>query len=58
MDKCIRDVRAGAIGEETLVPSLLPNCSSPAETLYADDMVVVVNSRADMQDVAKDGGRQ
>ena len=39
MDKCIRDVRMRAIGEETL--------------LYADDVVVVANSTADIQDVAK-----
>ena len=44
MDKCIRDVRIGAIGEETL--------------LYADDVVVVANSRANIQGVPKDGGRQ
>ena len=39
MDKCIRDMRIGAIGEETL--------------LYAIDVVVVANSRVDIQDVAK-----
>ena len=38
MDKCIRDVRIGENGEETL--------------LYADDVVVMANSRSDMQDVA------
>ena len=39
MEKCIRDVRIGAIGEETL--------------LYANAVVVVANPRADIQDVAK-----
>ena len=39
MDKCIRDVRIGENGEETL--------------LYADDVVVMANSRTDVQDVAK-----
>ena len=39
MEKCTRDVRIGETGEEAL--------------LYADDVVVMVNSRTDMQDVAK-----
>jgi len=38
-DKCIREVRIGASGEETL--------------LYTNDVVVVANTRADIQDVAK-----
>lgn len=38
MDKCISDVRAAANGDETL--------------LYADDVVVMANSRTDIQDAA------
>ena len=39
MDKCIRDVKIGENGEKTL--------------LYADDVVVMVNSKTNIQDVAK-----
>ena len=38
MDKCIRDVKIGENGEETL--------------LYADDVVVMANSKTNIQDVA------
>ena len=38
MDKCIRDVKIGENGEETL--------------LYADDLVVMANSKTNIQDVA------
>ena len=38
MDKCLRDIRAGAVGEETV--------------MYADDVAVIADSAADVQDVA------
>ena len=44
MDKCLREVKIGENGEEAL--------------LYADDVVVMANSKTNIKDVAKRGGTQ